>query len=92
VERSYSIADGLDLAGQIHPRNLPAGPAQSEHQAHDVRNASQQVPIPDVQSCGSNAHKHFAGSDHGHVNVTQLQDSGVAIGWLDHRPHLVQRI
>jgi hypothetical protein len=68
VDRSHSIADRLDLAGQIHPGGMPAGSAQSEHEAHDVRNASRQVPIPDVQSCGSNAHEDFAGSDHGHVN------------------------
>jgi hypothetical protein len=92
VERRYALADGRDLAGQIHSGNLPAGPAQSEHQAHDVRNASQQVPIPNVQSCGPNAHEHFAGSGHGRVDVTQLQDSGVAIGRLNHRPHLVRRI
>ena len=62
-------------------------PAQTDHRAHDVRHAPQEVPVADVDCRGVSAYQHLVVVGRWPVDVLDAQDIRGAVPVLDDRLH-----
>ena len=75
LELGHVSADGLDRAGQTPARVERLGPAEPEaHDAHEVGQASHQVPGAPIHAGRTHPHQDLVVADSGPVDLRQSED------------------
>ena len=87
-ELGHILADRLDRARDIGPRDPVLRPARAGREAQEVGQAPGEDPVPDVDRCRVDAHQHLAITDVRLVDVLELECFLRAVVVLDDRLHV----
>ncbi len=87
-ELGHILADRLDGARDIGPRDPVLRPARAGREAQEVGQAPDEDPVPDVDRCRVDAHQHLAITDGRLVDVLELECFLRAVVVLDDRLHV----
>ena len=72
----HVLADRLDSTRQIESRDVVPWPERPGRNAHDVRRASQQVPVANIDGRCLNANQHLIVACDRPLDVLEFQTSG----------------
>jgi hypothetical protein len=87
LQSLHAPADRLHPAGDVHPADPVAWPAQPERQAHDGRHTGHDEVIAGVDSGRVHAHEHVVIADHRLVNLRVLEHVGAAVAAMNDGHH-----